>query len=73
MSNNFVNYAVKGLSIGLNNTLPKMVKSYSLKTNENGYVTLSDLPTGTYSIKISYSNTALGYVADTVTRKVEIL
>ena len=73
MANNFVNYAVKGLSIGLKNTIPCTVNTYTLKTNENGYATLSGLTTGNYTVKISYSNSALGYFADTVTTKVQIL
>ena len=73
MANNFVNYAVKGLSIGLNNTVPQAKYTYSLKTNDNGYATLSSLPSGNYTVKISYSNTALGYVAETVKTKVQIL
>ena len=73
MANNFVNYAVKGLSIGLKNSLPRVVKTYSLTTNENGYATLSGLESGNYTLEISYSNTTLKYVADTVTAKVEIL
>ena len=72
MANNFVKYAVNGLSIGLNNTLPSVVTTYSLKTNDNGYVTLSGLSSGNYTVEISYSNATLGYAADTVTAKVEI-
>ena len=73
MANNFINYAVKGLSIGLDNTIPCEVKTYYVKTNENGYATLYDLKSGTYTVQISYSNTALGYVADTVKTKITIL
>ena len=73
MANNFINYAVKGLSIGLDNTIPCEVKTYYVKTSENGYATLYDLKSGTYTVQISYSNTALGYVADTVKTKITIL
>lgn len=73
MANNFVNYAVKGLSIGLNNTLPKTVQTFTLKTNENGYATLSGLKSGNYTVETSYSNAELGYVADSVITKVQIL
>ena len=73
MANNFLKYAVKGLSIGLNNTLPSTVTSYKVTTNEKGYATISGLSSGTYTMKCSYSNTALGYVADTVQAKVNIL
>ena len=73
MANNFLNYAVKGLSIGLNNTIPCTINTYSVTTNENGYATVSGLSSGTYTMECSYSNTALGYVADTIKTKVEIL
>ena len=73
MANNFLNYAVKGLSIGLNNTLPKLTYTFTLKTNENGFAVLSGLPSGNYTLEISYSNSTLGYIADTVKAKVEIL
>ncbi len=73
MANNFLNYAVKGLSIGLNNTVPCDINTYKVTTNENGYATISGLASGTYTMKCSYSNTALGYVADTVQKKVNIL
>ena len=73
MANNFLNYAVKGLSIGLNNTIPCTINTYSVTTNENGYATVSGLSSGTYTMECSYSNTTLGYVADTIKTKVEIL
>ena len=46
---------------------------YSVTTNENGYATISDLSSGTYTMECSYSNNTLGYVADTIKTKVEIL
>ena len=73
MANNFLKYAVKGLSIGLNNTLPSTITSYKVTTNKNGYATISGLSSGSYTMKCSYSNTALGYVAETVQAKVNIL
>lgn len=73
MANNFLKYAVNGLSIGLNNTVPCNITTHKVTTNENGYATISDLQSGTYTMKCSYSNTALGYVADTVQSKVTIL
>ena len=73
MANNFLNYAVKGLSIGLNNTIPCDIDTYKVTTDENGFATISDLSSGTYTMKCSYSNTALGYVADTIQSKVTIL
>lgn len=73
MANNFLKYAVKGLSIGLNNTLPSTITSYKVTTNKNGYATISGLSAGSYTMKCSYSNTALGYVAETVQAKVNIL
>lgn len=73
MANNFVKYAVNGLSIGLNNTLPHFEKTYTLKTNSKGYATITDLSSGVYNIQISYSNTKLGYIADTVKKQIEIL
>lgn len=73
MANNFINYAVKGLSIGLNNTLPSISKTVNIKTNSNGYATLTGLPSGNYTLKISYTNPSKGLEADTVTVKVEIL
>lgn len=73
MANNFLNYAVNGLSIGLNNTLPCTIDSYKVTTDENGFATISGLEPGTYTMKCSYSNTALGYVADTIESKVTIL
>ena len=73
MANNFLNYAVNGLSIGLNNTLPCTIDSYKVTTDENGFATISGLEPGTYTMKCSYSNTALGYVADTIEAKVTIL
>ena len=72
MANNFVNYAVKGLSIGLGNTLPSVINTYSLVTNSEGYATIAGLTSGTYNLQISYSNPSKGYAADTVTVKVEI-
>lgn len=73
MANNFLNYAVNGLSIGLNNTLPCTIDSYKVTTDENGFATISGLEPGTYTMKCSYSNTALRYVADTIEAKVTIL
>jgi hypothetical protein len=73
MANNFIKYAVKGLSIGLNNTIPCDIDTYKVTTDENGFATISGLASGTYTMKCSYSNTALGYVADTVQTKVTIL
>lgn len=73
MANNFLNYAVNGLSIGLNNTLPCTIDTYKVTTDENGFATISGLEPGTYTMKCSYSNTALGYVADTIQSKVTIL
>ena len=72
MANNFVKYAVNGLSIGLGNTLPSVVNTYSIKTNSEGFATISGLTSGTYNIQVSYSNPSKGYAADTVTVKVEI-
>ena len=73
MANNFLKYAVNGLSIGLNNTIPCDIDTYKVTTDENGFATISGLASGTYTMKCSYSNTALGYVADTVQAKVNIL
>ena len=72
MANNFINYAVKGLSIGLNNTLPCKVKTYNVVTNSNGYATITDLPEGKYTVVSSYSNATAGYVADTVTTQITV-
>ena len=72
MANNFINYAVKGLSIGKDNTVPSVINTYSIVTNSEGYATLSGLPSGTYTLEISYSNPSKGYAADTVKVKVEI-
>lgn len=66
LANNFLNYAVKGLSIGLNNTIPTNVVSYTVTTNSNGYATISGLTAGNYTVISSYSNKNEGYVADTV-------
>ena len=73
MANNFLNYAVNGLSIGLNNSIPCDIDTYQVTTDENGFATISGLSSGTYTMKCSYSNTALGYVADTIQSKVTIL
>ena len=73
MADNFLKYAVNGLSIGLNNTVPCNITTQKVTTNENGYATISGLTSGTYTMKCSYSNTALGYVADTVQTNVKIL
>ena len=73
MANNFLNYALKGLSIGLNNTVPCTINTYKVTTNENGYAPVSGLSPGTYTMQCSYSNSALGYVADTVRANVNIL
>ena len=73
MANNFLNYAVNGLSIGLNNTIPSTISNYKVTTDENGFATISGLDSGSYTMKCSYSNTALGYVADTIQAKVNIL
>ncbi|MBE6512237.1 MAG: hypothetical protein E7Z75_03660 [Methanobrevibacter olleyae] len=73
MANNFIKYAVKGLSIGLNNTIPCDIDTYKVTTDENGFATISGLASGTYTMKCSYSNTSLGYIADTVQAKVTIL
>ena len=72
MANNFVNYAVQGLSIGLDNTIPTDINKYTLVTNENGYATLTGLKSGIYNVQISYSNPEKGYVADTVIVQVEV-
>ena len=72
MANNFVNYAVKGLSIGLDNTIPTDINKYTLVTNENGYATVTGLKSGIYNVQISYSNPEKGYVADTVIVQVEV-
>ena len=66
IANNFLNYAVKGLSIGLNNTIPCTVKTYNVTTGDNGYATISGLSAGTYTVVSSYSNKTAGYVSDTV-------
>ena len=71
MANNFINYAVKGLSIGLNNTIPCKVKTYNVVTNSNGYATITDLPAGTYTVVSSLSKDS-GYMADTVTTQVTV-
>ena len=73
MANNFINYAVKGLSIGLNNTIPSNVHSYSLTTNEAGYVTISDISSGNYNVTCTYSNSTAGYIADTSKSYITIL
>lgn len=67
MANNFLKYAVNGLSIGKDNTLPCITNKYTVTTNEYGLATISGLAPGSYMITTSYSNTALGYVADSVT------
>lgn len=67
MANNFLTYAVNGLSIGKDNTLPCITNTYTVTTNENGLATISGLTSGKYKITTSYSNPALGYIADTVT------
>ena len=72
MANNFINYAVKGLSIGLNNTLPCKVKTYNVVTNSNGYATITGLTEGKYTVVSSYSNATAGYVADTVTTEITV-
>ena len=71
MANNFINYAVKGLSIGLNNTIPCKVKTYNVVTNSKGYATITDLPAGTYTVVSSLSKDS-GYIADTVTTRVTV-
>ena len=72
MANKFINYAVKGLSIGLNNTLPCKVKTYNVVTNSNGYATITGLTEGKYTVVSSYSNATAGYVADTVTTEITV-
>ena len=71
MANNFINYAVKGLSIGLNNTIPCKVKTYNVVTNSKGYATITDLPAGTYTVVSSLSKDS-GYIADTVATQVTV-
>ena len=71
MANNFINYAIKGLSIGLNNTIPCKVKTYNVVTNSNGYATITDLPAGTYTVVSSLSKDS-GYIADTVATQVTV-
>lgn len=72
MANNFLKYAVNGLSIGKDNTLPCIVEKYTVTTDENGLATISGLTPGNYKIRTSYSNTALGYIADTVTTTLSV-
>lgn len=72
MANNFLKYAANGLSIGKDNTLPCIVEKYTVTTDENGLATISGLTSGNYKITTSYSNTALGYIADTVTTTLSV-
>ena len=72
MANNFLNYAVKGLSIGLNNTFPCVTKTYKVATNENGYATITGLKPGVYTVRCSYTNTTLKYVADDSLTKITV-
>lgn len=54
LANNFLNFAVKGFSVGLDGTIPSAEKTYKLTTNANGQVTIPNLVAGTYNIKYSY-------------------
>lgn len=72
MANNFLNYAVKGLSIGLNNTLPSITKTYKVATNENGFATITGLAPGVYTVRCSYTNTTLKYYADDSLTKITV-
>ena len=72
MANNFIKYAVNGLSIGLNNTVPCNVMEYNVTTGDNGYATITDLLPGDYAVISSYINKTAGYVADTVISIIEV-
>lgn len=66
LAENFINYAVKGLSIGKDNILPGIIKTYTANTDENGYATISGLDEGYYKIISSCSSTT-EYIVDSVT------
>ncbi|AMK15402.1 hypothetical protein [Methanobrevibacter olleyae] len=70
--NNFLKYAKKGKSIGMNKTLPGRYTTYTLTTNENGYIHL-DLPIGNHTIISSFINKNKGYAADTITTWVNVI
>ena len=56
---NFLNFAVKGYSVGLGGSIPSEAATYKLTTNANGQVTVANLVAGTYDISYSYID-ALG-------------
>ena len=66
IAENFINYAVNGLSIGKDNILPGVLKTYTATTDENGYASISGLSEGHYKI-ISSCSSATEYTIDSVT------
>ena len=54
LASNFLNFAVNGFSVGLDETIPSAQKTYKLTTNANGQVTIPNLVAGVYNISYSY-------------------
>ena len=70
--NNFLKYAKKGKSIGMNDTIPGTYTTYKLKTGKKGYVYV-DLPIGNHTIISSFSNKDKGYTTDTLKTWVNVV
>ena len=68
---NFLTYAKKGKSIGINSTLANAYTTYKLTTSKNGYVSL-DLPVGTYTVTSSVLANS-SYKVDAIQSKINIV
>ena len=70
--NNFLKYAKKGKSYGMDDTIPGAYKTYKLTTTKNGYVHL-DLPIGNHTVVSSFTNKNKGYTTDRLTTWVNVI
>ena len=65
LAENFLTFAVNGLSIGKNSGITSKVTTYTVTTNKDGYATITGLTPGTYTIISSDQST--GYNIDPTT------
>ena len=70
--NNFMKYAKKGKSYGMDDTIPGAYTTYKLTTTKNGYVRL-DLPIGNHTVVCSFTNKNKGYTTDKLTTWVNVI
>ena len=68
---NFLKYAKKGKSYGMDDTIPGSYTTYKLTTSKNGYVHL-DLPIGNRTVVCSLNNKN-GHTADKLTTWVNVI